>query len=173
MKKEYYWFFVLILAAAVVAGSTLGIIMNYKYISEQILRERSNQEALEATAQDKPSSSQLEVKIPSKDIPPDVPQKTTNTTTSVTTQSSTAVSSAPAPANGNGNKLLVLSQAEKRDIEMMLSTVGISADQEYTQRIREFQEKSTLTITGIMDSQTLGALIKKTTINHASRHLGR
>ncbi|MDD3365420.1 MAG: peptidoglycan-binding domain-containing protein [Syntrophomonas sp.] len=173
MKKEYYWFFVLILAAAVVAGSTLGITMNYKYISEQIMKERSQQEALEAQAQQKPASSPLEVKIPPQDMPPDIPQKSSNTTTPATTQSSTAVSSAPAPASGNGNKLLVLSQEEKRDIEMMLSSVGIPANTDYSQRIRQFQEKNTLTATGIMDSQTLGALINKVTINQANRHLGR
>jgi len=173
MKKEYYWFFILILAAAVVAGSTLGIMMNYKYISEQVIKARSNQEAIEAQAQEKPASSSLEVKIPSQDIPPNIPQKSTNTTTPASTQSSAPVYSAPAPASGNGNKLLVLSQDEKRDIEMMLSTVGIPADKEYSQRIREFQEKNTLTTTGIMDSQTLGALINKVTVYQVNRHLAR
>ncbi len=171
MKKEYYWFFVLILAAAVVAGSTLGIIMNYKYISEQIIKERANQESLEAQAQEKPASNSLEVKIPNQDIPPNIPPK--STTTSATTQSGTTVSSAPAPTNGNGNKLLVLSQAEKKDIEMMLTTVGIPANKDYSQRIREFQEKNTLTTTGIMDSQTLGALISKATVNQVNRHMER
>jgi hypothetical protein len=171
MKKEYYWFFILILAAAIVAGSTMGIIMNYNYISAQIIKERSNQEALEAQAKQKPTSNSLEVKIPNQDIPPNIPQKTTNTTTSSTTQSGTSVS--PAPASGNGNKILILSQAEKRDIEMMLTTVGIPANNSLSQRIHEFQDKNTISPTGIMDSQTLGALISKATIHQVTRHMQR
>jgi hypothetical protein len=171
MRKEYYWFFILILAAAIVAGSTLGIIMNYNYISAQIIKERSNQEALEVQAKQKPTSNPLEVKIPTQDIPPDIPQK--STTTSAATQSDTSLSQAPASGNGNGNKLLVLSQAEKRDIEMMLTTVGIPANNSLSQRIHEFQDKNTLSPTGIMDSQTLGALISKATIHQVTRHMER
>jgi len=148
MKKEYYWFFILVLAAAVVAGSTLGILMNYKYMSQQIINMHSQNKGLETQVEQKPVSS------------PSLPQTSTKTTVAV-------------PASGNGDKLLVLSQEEKREIEIMLNSVGIPANTNYNNRIYEFQEKNTLATTGIMDSQTMGALIKQTTIRQASRNLGR
>ncbi|MDD4802649.1 MAG: peptidoglycan-binding domain-containing protein, partial [Syntrophomonas sp.] len=164
MKKEYYLFFILILAAAMVAGSTLGITMNYKYISEQVINQRSQQETLQAHPEQQ-SHSPLEVKIPPEDMPPAIPSKPNNDSASqsnnITDDTSASVT---VSSSSGGNRILLLSQAEKSDIEIMLTATGIAANDNYSQRIREFQENNSLSATGIMDSQTLSLLIRKTTL---------
>jgi archaellum component FlaG (FlaF/FlaG flagellin family) len=133
LRKKYFGFFILFLAAVVIAGFTMGIIINYKNLSQQAL---------------------------AKSIP-------------VAAQPSTAVSSDPTSVISGNGELMVMSQAEKGEIELMLNTVGISADKEYNQRINEFQEKNTITPTGILDSWTLGTLINQVKMYHINQHLKR
>jgi|GEM_PF-1504176 len=181
MKKEHVWFFVFVLAAAMVAGITMGIMLNFKYIAQQVVANQKLQEEKETYSRIQPSSSGLEVKIPSshgETSPTTQPSTTTqssNTQTSASAnqQTSTGVSSSQSSSNTAGSQLMVVSPAEKKEIENMLNTVGIPANQDYNQRVRTFQETISLPATGIMDAQTLQALIQKTTVHQASRQLKR
>jgi hypothetical protein len=181
MKREYFWFFVLILAAAMVVGFTLGVMLNFKYISQQIIATQKQQAAQEAYARIQPSGSALESEITSSTA-----EKSSTTTQATTTQTnntqtsanakqqtSTSVPSGQSSSNTSEDKLMIVSPAEKQEIEAMFNTAGIPANQDYSQRVRSFQETIGLPSTGIMDSQTLQTLIKITTVHKANQQLGQ
>lgn len=154
MKKEYYWFLILILAAAVVTGSTLGLLTNFKYISQQSKIRLQENKAVE--------SNTSELNQPSL----------TNQTLAANNESSSANDTPQIAANGTTDTtVMMVSQAEKDEIDIMLNAVENINGTDYRARIRSFQEKNALSITGLMDSQTLNALINQATIQRSLQHL--
>lgn len=148
MKKEYYWFFMFILAAALVTGSTMSIITNFKYISQQS-KQQQQQKSL--------------------------PEKTDNESTLSVDESNTSKTYSTAAGemladNGTSSNKMVISNDEQEEINAMLEAMG-SNDVDYTLRIKDFQGKNSLPVTGVMDTETLNLLINKATLQKAVQHL--
>lgn len=149
MKKEYYWFFMFILAAALVTGSTMSIITNFKYISQQSKLQQQQQKSL--------------------------PEKADNESTLSVDESNTSKTKSTAAGeiladNGTSSNKMVISNDEQEEINAMLEAMG-SNDADYTLRIKDFQEKNSLPVTGVMDTETLNLLINKATLQKAVQHL--
>ena len=144
---------------------------------QQIIATQKQEQAQEAYSRIQPSGSNLEVIIPSPPVG----------TSQTSVPQSNNTSTPPLPASVGSQRFLrpvsiykrvgiscwLYHQREKQEIEDMLNAVGIPSNQDYSQRVRDFQKKINLPSTGIMDAQTLQALIKKTTVHQASRQLGR
>lgn len=142
MKKEYFWFLILILAAAIVTGSTLGILTNFKYISQQsklIQQDKAAGSLNSSYTSFEQSSSNSSQQI--------VAQKAVDTTA------------------------MVVSSHEQKEIETMLNAVENCNCSDFNDQVRNFQEKHALPITGIMDSQTLNTLINMATIQKSIQRL--
>lgn len=152
MKKEYFWFLIFILAAAVVTGSTLGILANFEYISKQSQIRQQEMKAVEANPNEHSSL-------------PNQVQASNNKPGSADTTPQLA-------ANGaTDTTVMVVSQTEQFEIDAMLNAVESSNNKDYSTRVRSFQERNALPITGIMDSQTLNTLINQVTIQKSIQRL--
>lgn len=151
MKKEYYLFFMFILAAALVTGSTLSVCANFKYLSQQSKLQQQQQKSISA----KKTS--------------DAASTADNSNTSKT---ESAVAAGPKLAdNGtSGSNKMIISHDEQAEITAMLEAMG-SGNEDYTLRIKDFQEKNSLPVTGVMDTETLNLLINKATLQKAVQHL--
>lgn len=178
IKTEHFIFLVLVLAAAVVVGSTMGILSNYKYISHQV---KVNAQLQEAQEKQKELAKHSKATIASENESANSTQNNTSYQNSANssneskdsgetnTQASSTASSVKVAANDNS--LMVLSQAEQQQIESMLDSVDVSKDADYGNRIRSFQEKHALSVTGILDSSTLSTLIQQAKLQKAMRNL--
>ena len=154
MKKEHFSFLIFILAAAVVTGTTLGVFTNFKYISQQSkIRLQENQAVESKTSELNNSSS-------------------TNQTLTTNNESGSTSTNQQLAANGTTDTtVMIVSQAEKDEIDVMLNAVEKNNGTDYSARVRSFQEKNALPITGVMDSQTLNALINQATIQRSVQRL--
>lgn len=141
MKKEHFWFLIFILAAAVVTGSTLGIFTNFKYISKQS----------QLIHQDNQVNSGFENT--------NLEQGASNSAQQIAAQKAVDTT------------IMVVSSQEQKEIEAMLNTVEISNCSDFNARVKIFQEKNALPITGIMDYQTLNTLINLATIQKSIQRL--
>ncbi len=158
MKKEYFWFLTFILAAAVVTGSTLGMITNFKYISQHTKARLQEQKELELEKTQKTNNLELD--------DPFGQTKETGTTQS-STSSDTSLALGPAADNAT----LVISNEEKNEIDAMLNTLDDSTKTDFGERIKHFQLKNALPSTGIIDLQTLNLLINQAKIEKAGQRL--
>lgn len=149
MKKEYYWFFMFILAAALVTGSTLSVYANFKYISQQ--SKLQQQKSIAKTSTGHANDSVGKNQTDSTGLNASADQKLADNGTSST------------------NKM-VISPDEQNEINAMLEAMG-SNNEDYTLRIKDFQEKNALPVTGTMDTDTLNLLINKVTLQKAVQHL--
>ncbi len=61
-------------------------------------------------------------------------------------------------------KAIILSESEQKDIQSMLSTIGITGEN-YSSQIHNFQKKFNLETTGVLDDHALLVLIKQTTLH--------
>jgi len=155
MKKEYFWFLILILAAAVITGSTLGMITNFKYISQQSKIRLQENKAVETKA----------IKLNNSSSPKQ---------TQAVNNEPVSTDSAPQQLAANGasdTTIMLVSQTEKDEFDAMLNAVESNHGADYSARIKSFQEKHALPITGVMDSQTLSILINQATLQRSIQHL--
>lgn len=153
MKKEYYWFFMFILAAALVTGSTMSIYANFKYISQQSKLQQQQQDQ--------------------KRLPEETNNKSTQSEDQVNTAKTkpTAVVDQKLADNGTSDSNnMIISQDEQEELNSMLSAMG-SNNEDFSLQIKDFQEKNSLPVTGIMDTDTLNILINKVTLQKAVQHL--
>lgn len=151
MKKEYFIFIILILAAAIVSGSTLCFFSNFKYISQQIKVQQQQTKASQAADS---ADSGLSDQTAKADMP------------------SAASDSTQQLALSSTNAETLVSQTDQNEIDAMLDAVDTNGNEEdYSLRIKNFQKKNALPITGVMDTQTLNALINRATLQRAIEHL--
>lgn len=147
MKKENYWFFMFILAAAIVVGSTMSLYTNFNDIFQQSKLQQQNS----------------------------LPEKAENDSRSSVDKSKTSIIESPAAGqmlalNGTSSNQMVISDGEQEEINDMLEAMG-SNDEDYTLRIKDFQKKNSLPVTGVMDTETLNLLINKVTLQKSAQHL--
>jgi len=173
VKTEHFFFLVLVLAAAIVVGSTMGILLNMKYITQavknnaQIELEQAQQEKQGQTSEtDQAVANGNNTKIQST---PNSQQSASTTHSSSVVESDSKAPSVTVAANNSS--LMVISRQEQQQIETMLETVDNSQGVDYCSRIKNFQEKNSLSITGILDSPTLNALIYQVKLQKAMQYL--
>jgi hypothetical protein len=167
MKTEHFFFLVLVLCAAVVIGATLGIASNLKYISHQVKlnqdleRQKELQEAKADSIQPLNTAAENNdtAQIAAHTAKP-VTEATTGTSASNTAVPANTAAGAASGLVEDGN-LMLLTQAEQQQVESMLDMVDASKNADYSDRIKEFQKKHSLSVTGILDATTLGALIQQ------------
>ncbi len=162
MKKEYFWFFILILAAAIVTGSTLGIITNFKYISQQsklLLQEQDAQESNNLNSHNDSQSAKGSL------------QPNTETNDTINKQSSTGLASNSVQTSTPDTTDMKISKAEKAEINTMLNTVVTKDNSDFDVKVKHFQSKNSLPSTGIVDSQTLALIIDQAKLQRAIQRL--
>jgi hypothetical protein len=161
LKKEYLFFLVMVLAAAIVTGATIGFISNFHYI----MNRSSATSQTEAVQQDTTASDPDEPKdVLQSDPAKSEDQGDRNPDSQV--KKVTAVKP-PTPTSEQG--YLVLSQDEQEQVVNMLVSLGANQDGDYSEFIRNFQEKKSLPPTGSLDSLTLNAIILEATRQRAAQ----
>lgn len=162
MKKEYFWFLIFILAAAVVTGSTLGIITNFKYITQH--------HKLSIQEQESPELHSLESQINRQPVQ-DSSQPSNTNDTAINHQHAAGSPASITIATSEDTIELPVSEAEKAEINAMLNTIESSNNADFNAQLKNFQEKNSLPSTGVIDLQTLQTLINQATIQRAVQHL--
>lgn len=154
MKKEYFWFLILVVAAAVVTGSTLGIVTNFGHIVQhhQLNIQEQNPESPSLMNQTDTKRATLD-SLPTNDGSGEV----SPVGITVITPEETIV--------------LSVSESEKAAISAMLDAVQPGRNTDFDTNLKHFQESNSLPATGIVDLQTLQALISQATIQRATQHL--
>ncbi len=151
MQKGYFFFLILVLASAVILGSTIGLISNVSYIVQhtELLKPQPNEASPDVHADNA--------------IPP-APKPS----------SPDSLQGEKQPSTSSGNsEYMILSQEEKEQIKQMLLGLGMGENDDLGQFVLEYQKKNSLEATGILDSQTLDAIIRQTTLKEVSRSLNR
>lgn len=160
MKKEYFWFLIFILAAAVITGSTLGMITNFKYISQQCKLRLNEQETQEKISVSQKTNTQA------------APSSNTQTNNSARDNQSASESTATITVGtSDENVKLPISQDERQEIEAMLKTVNSGNSPDYNAKVKNFQKDNSLPTTGTIDTQTLQVLINQATLQKAIQRL--
>ena len=143
MKNEHGLFFALVLAAAIITGSTLGMMGNVKYV---------------LTHQPKTEDKLLLASGP-------------KVTPEISPNQGVQTPSASAAETATREQTVLISPEEKTEVVAMLNMVDTSS-LNYNQRIKTFQEKHALSVTGVLDSTTLGLLIQQAQLQKAGQRLG-
>ncbi len=149
MKLEHYVFFSLILAAAIVTGSTLGILLHFPQIAEQvqvtqlaakdhILGHPESVITQMPTPTGQPSEARLEISTAD------------NCTTSVL-----------------GHDVMLVSAGERKQIVEMLKMIGMAAETDLPAFIKNYQQKYSLEVTGLLDSKTLHYILEEAKLKQA------
>jgi len=145
MKKENFFFLIFVLAAAVITGSTLGIANSLIYIKEQGEVLKQEAAAQENSQEETAAESSLYAGLESE---------------------------GPVPAAPSLPELMVITEAEKEEIQSMLTGLGMVESADYNKFIIEFQKNNSIEPTGYLDSQTLQAIIKQATLQKAAEAAG-
>ncbi|MBC7075192.1 MAG: hypothetical protein H5T98_03810 [Syntrophomonadaceae bacterium] len=145
MKKENFFFLIFVLAAAVITGSTLGIANSLIYIREQGEALKQEAAAQENSQEETAAEFSLYAALESE---------------------------APVPAAPSLPELMVITEAEKEEIQGMLTGLGMVEGADYNKFIMEFQKNNSIEPTGYLDSQTLQAIIKQATLQKAAEAAG-
>lgn len=156
MRKEYLFFLVMVLAAAIITGATIGFISNFHYIVNQPQDSSSQVEPTTSPAGQGDLAN-------SKAVTP-AGQEDSNTDNQVR---KVAVVKPSNPSAEQG--YLVLSREEKQQVINMLESLGANKDGDYSEFIKDFQKKKSLTPTGNLDSLTLNAIIQEVTRQRAAQ----
>ncbi|MDD2509895.1 MAG: peptidoglycan-binding domain-containing protein [Syntrophomonas sp.] len=161
MQKGYFFFLILMLASAVILGSTIGLISNVSYMVQHtdLLKTQSSEPSSEGNIND--------ATIPL------VPQPAGDASSQDLNQSNKNSGSSFATSSSSSSEYMVISQEEKEQIKRMLFSLGMDEKDDLNQFVREFQKNNALEATGTLDSQTLDAIIKQTTLQEVSRSLNR
>ena len=149
MEKKHYLIVTLVLVADVIAGFTLGSVVSYRHASQQVAAVSS------------PAASQTEKKKPDSATPPVAAVPKTDEVSSQLP---------PTVVNNIGDQLN-MTETEVSEVEKMLDIVGVPADKAYSQRIVDFQKSNNISVTGILDQQTLETLINQATQRYADQRI--
>jgi len=146
------FFLVMVLMAAVVAGATIGIVSNLGIIIDRVNVINSGSA------------------VPDAEVASEV-HKTSPKVEKTTAESSSQPAVASAYCTGVTSDLMVVTGEEKAQIIAMLQQLGMPANGDYNQFIKDFQQQQSLPATGSLDSRTLRVIINKTTQQRAQRAL--
>ncbi|NLU48954.1 MAG: peptidoglycan-binding protein [Syntrophomonadaceae bacterium] len=143
MRKGGTVFLILVVSAAVMAGTTLGLVRNWQYLTTPRVQKEPIPEVTESHP------------VPSE----------TGTEAPVTRQQFPAVaSSETGPLTGADQNLsLILTREEVQEINSMLLELGYSSTS-LTEGLKEFQRQNRLIVSGYVDGPTLQALVRQLTL---------
>ncbi|MBO8158889.1 peptidoglycan-binding domain-containing protein [Thermosyntropha sp.] len=156
MRKEYVLFFSLILAAAIISGTTLSMAANADVI---IKNSQLKQSQNLSSNINKKQEENIQEKIEK------------NTQNQTNTADTSELINTPSRKSfryiyiSDTGKQLPLTEEEKAQVISMLKELGMSDEDEYSQFLKDFQEKHNLPPTGILDSLTLELIINQVQIN--------
>lgn len=136
MRKEHILFLTLITAAAVIAGSTVSLATNMKYIIGNIEKstgiEVQTQQVADKSIEHNSEGTKTSRGSDGRDLP-----------------------------SVDGINYEAMTDVEKQQIMEMLASLGMTNEAEYTAFITDFQAKHSLQPTGVLDSETLDAIVEQ------------
>ncbi|MEN6349114.1 MAG: peptidoglycan-binding domain-containing protein [Syntrophomonas sp.] len=162
MPKGKFLLLVFLFAAAVVLGCTIGLISNVSYIVHETDMIR-NEESDSSTENEKSTVNQKPV----------IPAPTGSQKSQTDAGNTSNVSQAAKTAASSSSAFMVVSEDEKSQIKDMLFSIGMTEKDNLDDFIRQFQSKNSLNPTGYLDSQTLNAIIRQSTLQQVSKSLQR
>ncbi len=167
MRKEYIFFFVLLGVAAMITGFTVGFFANYSFIEQGI--EQHKAAALEKeSAKHELVKDEVHKTEDTHETPVDKTGKNTATTeANVVTGSNFVVQ----PMVDGSQIDIPVSPEDMKAVIAMLDELNVADASTYELRIRNFQQQSGLEQTGVLDSETLNAIIQQVAIKHAQRNM--
>lgn len=141
MKKEHTIFLTLIVAAAVITGSTFGMLQNLPLIFE---------------------TSQEIQKVETEKM---------SETTRVPANEDVEAADEEAISTYDSDPAIIMTAEEERELQQMLDNVSPGESGDYRQQIMNFQKKNMLTVTGVLDTQTLNTIVQQATQQKVQQHL--
>ncbi|HHW60723.1 MAG TPA: hypothetical protein GX404_02320 [Syntrophomonadaceae bacterium] len=143
MKKDHSIFFVFILAAAVITGSTFGMLHNLPSLLKARQPVAVQKTSLQATS-----------------LRNDTPKQVADS----------SVANKKTSAQDDSADLL-LTPEEKQEIQIMLDKLDPENSGNYSRQITLIQKKYRLSITGVLDRETLSKIVEETRLQKAEQTL--
>jgi hypothetical protein len=111
-----------------------------------------------------PTIAKIETAVDSN-APKNVAQQNTDSAEAILNSSETNTG-----IEGNEQTVLI-SPDEQTEVARMLNTIDPSDSSDYNERITKFQKQHSLSVTGVLDAQTLGILIQQAKLQKTYQRL--